>query len=77
MDAFRTANAGIWVQTHTIYYRAVEAGEAPRADAAASRKGKGHTTKISSRRKPDLLWNGNIHITFVTKRLLHRETNVL
>ncbi|XP_013148407.1 PREDICTED: E3 ubiquitin-protein ligase TRIP12 [Papilio polytes] len=54
------ANAGIWVQTHTIYYRAVEAGEAPRADAAASRKGKGHTTKISSRRKPDLLWNEGV-----------------
>ncbi|XP_013166656.1 PREDICTED: E3 ubiquitin-protein ligase TRIP12 isoform X1 [Papilio xuthus] len=54
------ANAGIWVQTHTIYYRAVEAGEAPRTDAAASRKGKGHTTKISSRRKPDLLWNEGI-----------------
>ncbi|XP_068628834.1 E3 ubiquitin-protein ligase TRIP12 [Battus philenor] len=54
------ANAGIWVQTHTIYYRAVEAGEPPRADATTSRKGKGHTTKLSSRRKPDLLWNEGI-----------------
>lgn len=52
------ANAGIWVQTHTIYYRAVEATEQPRPEATASRKGKGQPTKISSRRKPDLLWNG-------------------
>ncbi|XP_072935782.1 E3 ubiquitin-protein ligase TRIP12 isoform X2 [Epargyreus clarus] len=51
------ANAGIWVQTHIIYYRAVEAGEQPRAEASASRKGKGQPTKLSSRRKPDLLWN--------------------
>ncbi|XP_013193092.2 E3 ubiquitin-protein ligase TRIP12 isoform X1 [Amyelois transitella] len=51
------ANAGIWVQTHTIYYRAVESGEPPRTDAAAARKGKGQPTKLSSRRKPDLLWN--------------------
>ncbi|XP_034824158.1 E3 ubiquitin-protein ligase TRIP12 isoform X2 [Maniola hyperantus] len=54
------ANAGIWVQTHTIYYRAVEAGEPPRSDASASRKGKGQPTKVSSRRKPDLLWNEGI-----------------
>ncbi|CAH0722778.1 unnamed protein product, partial [Brenthis ino] len=54
------ANAGIWVQTHTIYYRAVEAAEPPRADAAASRKGKGQPTKLSSRRKPDSLWNEGI-----------------
>lgn len=53
-----TANAGIWVQTHTIYYRAVEAGEQARSDTTASRKGKGQPTKLSSRRKPDLLWNG-------------------
>ncbi|KAL0895540.1 hypothetical protein ABMA27_011643 [Loxostege sticticalis] len=54
------ANAGIWIQTHTIYYRAVEAGEPPRADAAASRKGKGQPTKLSSRRKPDMLWNEGV-----------------
>ncbi|CAK1548387.1 unnamed protein product [Leptosia nina] len=54
------ANAGIWVQTHTIYYRAVEGGEQPRTDAASSRKGKGQTTKMSSRRKPDLLWTEGI-----------------
>ncbi|XP_063890837.1 E3 ubiquitin-protein ligase TRIP12 isoform X2 [Helicoverpa armigera] len=54
------ANAGIWVQTHTIYYRAVEAGEQPRADTTASRKGKGQPTKLSSRRKPDLLWNEGV-----------------
>ncbi|XP_041974550.1 E3 ubiquitin-protein ligase TRIP12 [Aricia agestis] len=53
------ANAGIWVQTHTIYYRAVEASE-QRAEASASRKGKGQPTKISSRRKPDLLWNEGV-----------------
>ncbi|CAH2068887.1 unnamed protein product, partial [Iphiclides podalirius] len=46
------ANAGIWVQTHTIYYRAVEAGESPRADASSSRKGKGHTTKLSRGASP-------------------------
>uniref|UniRef100_A0A2A4JZB4 E3 ubiquitin-protein ligase n=1 Tax=Heliothis virescens TaxID=7102 RepID=A0A2A4JZB4_HELVI len=55
------ANAGIWVQTHTIYYRAVEAGEQPRPDTTASRKGKGQPTKLSSRRKPDLLWNDFIN----------------
>ncbi|XP_063829327.1 E3 ubiquitin-protein ligase TRIP12 [Ostrinia nubilalis] len=54
------ANAGIWIQTHTIYYRAVEAGEPPRSDAAASRKGKGQPTKLSSRRKPDMLWNEGV-----------------
>ncbi|XP_026764305.2 E3 ubiquitin-protein ligase TRIP12 isoform X3 [Galleria mellonella] len=54
------ANAGIWVQTHTIYYRAVEAPEQPRSDTAASRKGKGQPTKLASRRKPDLLWNEGI-----------------
>ncbi|XP_049887493.1 E3 ubiquitin-protein ligase TRIP12 isoform X2 [Pectinophora gossypiella] len=54
------ANAGIWVQTHTIYYRAVEAVEPPRADATSTRKGKGQPTKLSSRRKPDLLWNEGI-----------------
>ncbi|XP_052747423.1 E3 ubiquitin-protein ligase TRIP12 [Bicyclus anynana] len=54
------ANAGIWVQTHTIYYRAVEAGEPPRSDASATRKGKGQPNKVSSRRKPDLLWNEGV-----------------
>lgn len=54
------ANAGIWVQTHTIYYRAVEGGEQPRADTTTSKKGKGQPTKISSRRKPDLLWNDGV-----------------
>ncbi|XP_063373487.1 E3 ubiquitin-protein ligase TRIP12 isoform X3 [Cydia amplana] len=54
------ANAGIWVQTHTIYYRAVEASEPPRVDSAASRKGKGQPTKLSSRRKPDVLWNDGV-----------------
>ncbi|CAH0406076.1 unnamed protein product [Chilo suppressalis] len=54
------ANAGIWIQTHTIYYRAVEAGEQPRSDTTASRKGKGQPTKLSSRRKPDLLWNEGV-----------------
>ncbi|KAL4705000.1 hypothetical protein ACJJTC_009788 [Scirpophaga incertulas] len=54
------ANAGIWIQTHTIYYRAVETTEQPRTDANASRKGKGQPTKVSSRRKPDLLWNEGI-----------------
>lgn len=51
------ANAGIWVQTHTIYYRAVEPNEQPRSESTPSKKGKGQPTKISSRRKPDLLWN--------------------
>ncbi|KAI5642256.1 E3 ubiquitin-protein ligase TRIP12 [Phthorimaea operculella] len=54
------ANAGIWVQTHTIYYRAVEAAEPAKTDSAATRKGKGQPTKLSSRRKPDLLWNEGI-----------------
>lgn len=81
------ANAGIWVQTHTIYYRAVEAGEPPRVDSTASRKGKGQPTKLSSRRKPDVLWNGeySLHqssqwswswyrstVTIVTLDLLNR-----
>lgn len=55
-----SANAGIWVQTHTIYYRAVEGGEQARADSSTSRKGKGQTTKMSSRRKPDLLWTEGV-----------------
>ncbi|KAJ2943828.1 hypothetical protein O0L34_g8156 [Tuta absoluta] len=54
------ANAGIWVQTHTIYYRAVEAAEPAKTDSASTRKGKGQPTKLSSRRKPDLLWNEGV-----------------
>lgn len=69
------ANAGIWVQTHTIYYRAVEAGEQPRSDTTASRKGKGQPTKLSSRRKPDLLWNGNY--IFIQWYFLYRISRVL
>lgn len=54
------ANAGIWVQTHTIYYRAVENNEQPRPEQTTSRKGKGQSNKTSSRRKPDALWNEGV-----------------
>ncbi|XP_015608368.1 E3 ubiquitin-protein ligase TRIP12 isoform X2 [Cephus cinctus] len=52
----------VWVQTHTIYYRPVpeeEATTSPKPGSSSqgsSRKGKGKSTKISSKRKEDSLW---------------------
>ncbi|CAG9853614.1 unnamed protein product [Phyllotreta striolata] len=56
-------NAGIWVQTHVIYYRPLK--EEPSATTKgssgtsnhSSRKGKGSSGKNTSRRKVDELWN--------------------
>ncbi|KAG8229177.1 hypothetical protein J437_LFUL009894 [Ladona fulva] len=58
-------NAGIWVQTHTIYYRPVPEDEAgssskPGGSSTSSRKGKGTSSKNSPRRKGDDLWNEGI-----------------
>ncbi|XP_049857305.1 E3 ubiquitin-protein ligase TRIP12 isoform X2 [Schistocerca gregaria] len=74
-------NSGVWVQTHTIYYKPV-----PEEDAAVTvkpsltssgRKGKGTSTKANSRsRKGDSLWNDGIVpslnsplVPFLTSRL--------
>ncbi|OAD60413.1 putative E3 ubiquitin-protein ligase TRIP12 [Eufriesea mexicana] len=52
----------VWVQTHTIYYRPVpeeESATSPKPGSStqgSSRKGKGKSTKISSKRKEDNLW---------------------
>ncbi|KOX77014.1 putative E3 ubiquitin-protein ligase TRIP12 [Melipona quadrifasciata] len=52
----------VWVQTHTIYYRPVpeeETATSPKPGSSSqgsSRKGKGKSTKISSKRKEDSLW---------------------
>ncbi|XP_017891758.1 E3 ubiquitin-protein ligase TRIP12 isoform X1 [Ceratina calcarata] len=52
----------VWVQTHTIYYRPVpeeETTTSPKPGSSSqgsSRKGKGKSTKISSKRKEDSLW---------------------
>lgn len=52
----------VWVQTHTIYYRPVpeeDATTSPKSGSSSqgnSRKGKGKSTKISSKRKEDSLW---------------------
>ncbi|XP_046393216.1 E3 ubiquitin-protein ligase TRIP12 isoform X4 [Ischnura elegans] len=58
-------NAGIWVQTHTIYYRPVPEDEAsssskPGGSSSSSRKGKGSSSKNSPRRKGDDLWNEGV-----------------
>lgn len=74
-------NSGVWVQTHTIYYKPV-----PEEDAtvtvkptvtSSGRKGKGTSTKANSRsRKGDSLWNDGIVpalnsplVPFLTSRL--------
>ncbi|XP_012262232.2 E3 ubiquitin-protein ligase TRIP12 isoform X2 [Athalia rosae] len=53
----------VWVQTHTIYYRPVPEDETTisskpgsSSQSSGSRKGKGKSTKISSKRKEDNLW---------------------
>ncbi|XP_015524693.1 E3 ubiquitin-protein ligase TRIP12 isoform X1 [Neodiprion lecontei] len=53
----------VWVQTHTIYYRPVPEDETmvsskpgSSSQSSSSRKGKGKSTKISSKRKEDSLW---------------------
>ncbi|KAL3281120.1 hypothetical protein HHI36_004342 [Cryptolaemus montrouzieri] len=60
-------NAGIWVQTHVIYYRPLK--EEPTSNKMSgsscssnhsSRKGKGSSSKSISRRKADDLWNEGV-----------------
>ncbi|KAJ8973590.1 hypothetical protein NQ317_010027 [Molorchus minor] len=60
-------NAGIWVQTHVIYYRHLkeELPSSSKSSSGASsshssRKGKGSSGKSTSRRKGDELWNEGI-----------------
>ncbi|XP_017785383.1 PREDICTED: E3 ubiquitin-protein ligase TRIP12 isoform X2 [Nicrophorus vespilloides] len=58
-------HAGVWVQTHTIYYRPLKEEPAPNQKSTSSgsssthssRKGKGSSSKNASRRKGDDLWN--------------------
>lgn len=68
-------HAGIWVQTHTIYYRPLR--EEPSVthkpstssnSSHSSRKGKGSSSKSASRRKGDELWNGSFK-HFILKTL--------
>lgn len=56
-------NAGIWVQTHTIYYKPIKEDVSTShktgsgsSSTHSSRKGKGSSSKSTSRRKDDL-WN--------------------
>ncbi|XP_021937421.1 E3 ubiquitin-protein ligase TRIP12 isoform X3 [Zootermopsis nevadensis] len=59
-------NSGVWVQTHTIYYKPVPEEECsvsskPGSSCTPGRKGKGTSTKLNSRsRKGDDLWNEGI-----------------
>lgn len=57
-------NAGIWVQTHVIYYRPLKEDSSSSnkqssgtSSGHSSRKGKGSSGKSTSRRKGDDLWN--------------------
>lgn len=64
---FFIGNAGIWVQTHVIYYRplkedtssSTKTGSSGASSNHSSRKGKGSSSKSTSKRKGDDLWNGN------------------
>ncbi|KAL1512943.1 hypothetical protein ABEB36_002442 [Hypothenemus hampei] len=63
-------NAGIWVQTHVIYYRAIKDDTPNQSHKSgsgnssnwnhSSRKGKGSSGKSTSRRKVDDLWNNGV-----------------
>ncbi|KAJ8956894.1 hypothetical protein NQ318_014311, partial [Aromia moschata] len=60
-------NAGIWVQTHVIYYRPLKedppsSGKSSSGTSSShsSRKGKGSSSKSTSRRKGDDLWNEGV-----------------
>ncbi|GJQ67325.1 hypothetical protein Trydic_g8224 [Trypoxylus dichotomus] len=59
-------HAGVWVQTHTIYYRPLREEPSPSSKQSScssthsSRKGKGSSSKSTSRRKGDELWNEGI-----------------
>ncbi|KAI4466356.1 e3 ubiquitin-protein ligase trip12 [Holotrichia oblita] len=56
-------HAGVWVQTHTIYYRplreepSTSSKQSSCSSTHSSRKGKGSSSKSTSRRKGDDLWN--------------------
>lgn len=60
----KTGNAGVWVQTHTIFYRPLKEenlsnkASTSSSSSHSSRKGKGSSSKSVARRKGDL-WNGN------------------
>lgn len=65
--AFSEGNTGVWVQTHTIYYRPLReepsSTQKPSSSSGSShtsRKGKGSSTKSASRKKGDELWNGKL-----------------
>ncbi|PSN54376.1 hypothetical protein C0J52_11316 [Blattella germanica] len=59
-------NSGVWVQTHTIYYKPVPEEECnvsskPGSSCTPGRKGKGTSTKLNTRsRKGDDLWNEGV-----------------
>lgn len=55
-------HAGVWIQTHTIYYRPLKeepnvSQKSSTSSSASSRKGKGSSSKNALRRKGDELWN--------------------
>ncbi|CAH1114025.1 unnamed protein product [Psylliodes chrysocephalus] len=60
-------NAGIWVQTHVIYYRPLKEepstslkNSSGASSSHSSRKGKGSSGKNTSRRRADDLWNEGV-----------------
>ncbi|CAH0556432.1 unnamed protein product [Brassicogethes aeneus] len=59
-------NTGIWVQTHVIHYRPLKEEPASSSQKAgntsghSSRKGKGSSSKSTSKRKGDELWNEGV-----------------
>jgi len=60
-------NAGVWVQTHTIYYRPVPEDDPVQnrqssnsTASAPSRKGKGSSCKANPRRRTDELWSDGV-----------------
>ncbi|XP_063224587.1 E3 ubiquitin-protein ligase TRIP12 isoform X2 [Bacillus rossius redtenbacheri] len=59
-------NSGVWVHTHTIYYKPVPEDDCnmnskPGSSGASGRKGKGTSTKANTRgRKADELWNEGV-----------------
>nr|CAD7195313.1 unnamed protein product [Timema douglasi] len=65
-DEAPLGNSGVWVQTHTIFYRPVPEEESsvntkPGSSCTTGRKGKGTSTKANTRgRKGDDLWNEGV-----------------
>lgn len=74
-------NAGIWVQTHTIYYKPIREESSvthktssSSSSSHSSRKGKGSGGKNVSRRKGDDLWTGKYYLLFLCHALVSRNS---